>query len=122
MRAAVFYATKEGQTKRIAERIASDVRDSGFDADVYNVKQVKTLALSDWSRYDAAFVAASVHAGHHEPEMIAFVKRHHRELERLDAAFISVTLSQAGAEDPAAPPERQQQARADAEREIDVFV
>jgi menaquinone-dependent protoporphyrinogen IX oxidase len=68
MRAAVFYATREGHTRCIAEHIAS------------------TLAT-----------------------MIAFVKRHRKELERLGAAFLSVTLSEAGAEDPAAPKERREQ-------------
>ena len=48
-----------------------------------------------------AVIAASVHAGRHEREIIAFVKRYRAELERLSAAFISVTLSEAGVEDPA---------------------
>jgi menaquinone-dependent protoporphyrinogen oxidase len=66
-------------------------------------------------------VAASVHAGHHEPEMIAFVKRHRQALERLGAAFLSVTLSEAGAEDVRAPRESREQAAADAQRMIEVF-
>jgi menaquinone-dependent protoporphyrinogen oxidase len=63
-----------------------------------------------------------VHAGHHEPEMIAFVKRFRPELERLSASFLSLTLSEAGAEDARAPAERRERARGDAQRMIDVFV
>jgi menaquinone-dependent protoporphyrinogen oxidase len=120
MTAAVFYATREGQTLRIAEHIAAALRIRGIDVDVLDVARLAEPL--DWVRYGAACVAASVHLGHHEREMIAFVKRHRAELDRLDAAFLSVTLSEAGAEDPQAPPERRKEAADDAQRMIDVFV
>ena len=120
MRAAIFYATREGQARRVAERIAAGLQARHADVDVHNVKALNTPI--DWSVYAGAFVVASVHAGRHEPEMIAFVKRFRPELERLSAAFLSLTLSEAGAEDTRAPAERREHARADAERMIDVFV
>ena len=40
-----------------------------------------------------------MHVGDHEPEMIDFAKRHRTALERTRAAFMSVTLSEAGVED-----------------------
>jgi menaquinone-dependent protoporphyrinogen oxidase len=43
-------------------------------------------------------LAASVHAGQHETEMRKFVKGHVSELDSLPTAFLSVTLSEAGAE------------------------
>ena len=120
MRAVVFYATREGQTRRIAEHIATDLRSANVEVDLHNVR-TSPLPI-DWLRYDWACVAASVHAGHHEPEMIAFVKAHRQELERLRGAFLSVTLSEAGAEDERAPRQRREQSAADAQRMIDVFV
>ena len=57
-----------------------------------------------------------MHGGHHEREMIAFVKRNREALARLGAVFVSVTLSEAGAEDPKASKGRREQAAAD-ERE-----
>jgi menaquinone-dependent protoporphyrinogen oxidase len=54
--------------------------------------------------------------------MIAFVTRHRDELARLGAVFLSVTLSEAGAEDPKAPAARRERAAADAQRMIDVFI
>src|SRR6185503_11599905 len=91
--------------------------------DEVELYDVNTMSASiDWPPYDWACVAASVHAGHHEPEMIAFVKRHREDLARLGAVFLSVTLSEAGAEDPQAPKERREQAAADAQRMIDVFI
>jgi len=120
MRAAVFFATREGQTAVIAERVATDLRASGIDTDVYNVKDLKSRI--EWTAYDTALVAASVHVGHHEPEMLRFVRDHRSELERLEAAFLSVSLSEAGAEDRTATPEMRRAAAADAERMIDLFV
>ena len=120
MTAAIFYATREGQTRRIAEHVAAALRARGVDVDLFDVRQ--STAPVDWARYGAACVAASVHLGHHEREMIAFASRHRTALDRLGAAFLSVTLSEAGAEDPQAPPERRKAAAEDAQRMIDVFV
>lgn len=115
MAAAVFYATREGHSRRIAEHIASELRATHVDVNLLS-------SPIDWSRYVTACVAASVHIGHHEREMIAFVTRNRADLARLGAVFLSVTLSEAGAEDPQAPTERPEQAAADAQRMIDVFI
>jgi len=120
MRAAVFFATREGQTCKIAERIAAALRAQGIDSDVRDVRTLRTPI--NWREYGRVFIAASVHVQHHEREMIAFVRRNRVELERVDAAFLSVTLSEAGAEDPHATPERRQRSAADAQRMIDAFV
>lgn len=117
---AVFYATCEGHTRRIAEHIVPELRAKQVDVDVYDVNLLSSLI--DWSRYVTACVAASVHIGHHERGMIAFVKCNREDLARLGAVFLSVTLSEAGAEDPQAPKERRGQAAADAQRMIDVFI
>jgi menaquinone-dependent protoporphyrinogen oxidase len=119
MRAAIFFATREGHTRKIADRLAADLRALGAETDVFDVRALDDV---DWRPYSCAVVAASVHLGHHEPEMIAFAKRHRSELERLSASFISVTLSEAGAENAARPAAEREQAAADVQRMIDVFV
>jgi menaquinone-dependent protoporphyrinogen oxidase len=120
MRAAVFFATREGQTRKIAERIAAGLRAQGIEADVHDVRTLR--APIDWHAYNIMFIAASVHAQHHERGMVEFVRRNRDELQRGGAVFLSVTLSQAGAEDPHATFERRQRSAADAQRMIDVFV
>lgn len=94
-RVAVFFATREGHTQRIAERITTDLLVLGFDVDLLDVRSRPRFPLSS---YCAAVLAASVHAGTHEKEMIAFVREHRAELERMTTAFLSVTLSEAGVE------------------------
>jgi len=94
-RVGVFFATREGHTQRIAERIAGDLRTLGFDVDLLSVHHPLPFSLSN---YSAAVLAASVHGGTHEKEMVQFVKNHRPELEGIKTAFLSVTLSEAGAE------------------------
>jgi menaquinone-dependent protoporphyrinogen oxidase len=120
MKAAIFYATREGHGKRVAEHIAERLRAQRFDVDVCNVKN--SPELIDTQPYQLAFVIASVHLGHHEREILRFVKSHRADLVRLGAPFLSLTLSEAGAEDSAAPTEKRKLAAADAQRMIDVFV
>ena len=92
---AVFYATREGHTHKIAERVADDLRKRGFQADVKNLRDKDAIRLND---YAGVILAASVHIGTHKPEMVAFVKQHRAELESMPSAFLSVTLSEVGAE------------------------
>ncbi len=120
MRVVIFFATREGHTCRVAEHIADALHDRGVTVDLVDVRQLH--APIDWAAYQAACVAASVHVGRHEPEMIAFVRQHRVELERLSAAFMSVTLSQAGAQDARASADRRGAAAADVQRMIDGFI
>jgi menaquinone-dependent protoporphyrinogen oxidase len=100
-RVGVFYATREGHTQQIAERIAADLRNFGFDVDQFDVRRPIPFSLE---HYSAAVLAASAHGGNHEAEMIRFVKDHRPELESMTTAFLSVTLSEAGVERPDATP------------------
>jgi menaquinone-dependent protoporphyrinogen oxidase len=90
----ILYATREGQTRRIAEHVAEVFRARGFEVDLKNLRD----GSPDLQQYSAAILAASVHGGKHEPEMVKFVQDRLAELERLPSAFLSVTLSEAGAE------------------------
>lgn len=116
----VLYATREGQTRRIAEHLAAAIRARDGAADVRNAAQLPPGFLL--APYGAVILAASVHLGRHEAEMRTFVKQHLSELEQTPAAFLSVSLSEAGVEDPAASPERRSQAAADVHRMIDDFL
>lgn len=119
MTAAVFYATREGHTRKVAERIAADLRMRGALVDLFDVRDGPA---PDWRKYSTACLAASVHVGHHEKEMIAFARVHREVLQRLGAAFVSVTLSEAGAEDVRRSERDRRASAADARRMIDVFV
>jgi menaquinone-dependent protoporphyrinogen oxidase len=117
---AVLYATREGHTRRIAGRVAEDLRARGFDIEFKNLRDddADAIHLTD---YAAIVLAASVHGGKHEREMMKFVKDHLTELERLPSAFLSVTLSEAGAEMSGKTPEERARFSADVQKVIDKF-
>ena len=116
---AIFFATREGQTRRVAERIAADLRAGGAVVDVFDLATAPAIVLSD---YASACVAASVHIGKHERAAVEFVKRHRTELERLSAVFVSVSLSEAGVEDLKRSETDRRQSAADVQRMIDDFM
>ena len=95
-RIGIFYATRHGHTRRVAEHIAGCFRAANIGVDVWPVLDAPDSL--DFSGYAAVVVAASVHAGRHEPEMVSFVKLHRAQLSRPANALVSVTLTQAGVE------------------------
>jgi menaquinone-dependent protoporphyrinogen oxidase len=116
----VLYATREGHTGRIGQYLLEALWKRGLPANLEAAGHLpEKFQLAD---YGGVIIAASVHVGHHEPEVTRFVKQHREELEKLPAVFLSVSLSEAGAEDAESPPERRTQAAADAQRMIDDFL
>ncbi|MBZ5606482.1 MAG: flavodoxin domain-containing protein [Acidobacteriia bacterium] len=116
----VVYGTREGHTRRIAERVADDFSARGVKADLIDARKLpENFSLEN---YSAAIVAASVHRQQHEGEIVDFVKRRLDELQRIPSIFLSVSLTQASVEDPAAPMARRAQASADVQRMIDRFL
>jgi menaquinone-dependent protoporphyrinogen oxidase len=96
---AVLFATREGQTAKIAARVADDLRAQGCAVALHDVREAG-ISIDGAS---AVVLAASVHLGSHEKEMVAFVRAHRAELEKLPTLFLSVSLSEAGAENPTRP-------------------
>ncbi len=116
----ILFATREGQTRRIAEHLAATIRARGYLADVVDAADLPSeFSVED---YQAAVIAASVHREKHEKEMISFVRDFRGGLECMPAVFLSVSLSEAGAEDAAATPEHRAQAAADVQKMIDAFL
>ena len=116
----VLYATREGHTHRVAEHLAAVVRAHGLSAETVDSGHIPEGFSLD--NYCLAIVSASVHGGKHEPEVAGFVKNHLADLERMPTAFLSVSLSEAKAENVAAPPEVRATAAAEVEKMIEVFL
>ncbi len=89
----VFYATTEGHTRRIAEVIASTLRQQGFDSDAFEVPD--DFRSPDWIHIVSAVVGGSLHAGRHQSSLAGFVGREAGHLNLRPAAFFSVSLSAA---------------------------
>jgi menaquinone-dependent protoporphyrinogen oxidase len=90
-RVPVFYATTDGQTRRIAETIASTLREQGFDSGAIQLSD--KFASPDWSQIAGAVVGASIRAGRHQRSATRFVTREAEALNVRPSAFFSVSLS-----------------------------
>lgn len=90
----VFFATSEGQTRRIARRIASVLYDLGVDGCAIDLTGVNAADI-DWTHVRGAIVGASLHAGKHQKVAGRFVKAHAVDLTSVPSAFFSVSLSAA---------------------------
>lgn len=113
-RVGVFYATREGQTRKIAEHLGARLAGQRLAVTVADLAGGGDAPPPRIEDLDAVILAASVHVQRHEEEMARFVREHRAALEQIPAAFLSVSLSEAGAEDAQAPAARRTQAGADA--------
>lgn len=90
----VFYATSEGQTRRIAERIVGQIRKHGLDSRAVAICSDEASQI-DWARVRGAVVGASLHLRRHQPEAVAFARAHGPRLSATPSLFVSVSLAAA---------------------------
>ncbi len=94
MRFLVLYGTTEGQTRKIADFVTTKLKDRGDVVAMIDAADVPPdLQPQD---YDAAILAASLHAGDYQGPLVHFARKHHEALNTMPTAFLSVSLSAAG--------------------------
>jgi menaquinone-dependent protoporphyrinogen oxidase len=90
----LLYATIEGQSARIAERIARTLRDRGNSVEVLPADTARSDL--DPAAYDGVMIGASIHYGHHPAYLRTLIRRHRGVLAARPSAFFSVSLSAGG--------------------------
>ena len=89
----VLYGTDEGQTAKVATRIAERLRERGHDADAVDAEERPSdLSVDD---FDAVLVGASIHVGEHQPTVEEFVRANREALTARPTAFFQLSLSSA---------------------------
>ncbi|CAN5923976.1 menaquinone-dependent protoporphyrinogen IX dehydrogenase [soil metagenome] len=116
---AVLHATREGQTLHIAEHVAAALRARGHAAEVIDVRSLPGL---DLERFASAAIVASVHVGRHDGEVVDFVNRHRAALEHMPSYLLSISLSEAVAEDASSSAEVRRKAADDVRSTITSFL
>lgn len=93
----IVYATGEGQTAKVAERLVEHLSDLGHMAEAYHVEELpNALAITD---YDGVLVGASIHRGKHQKRIKSFIGDHLDALSTLPSGFFQVSLSAAIADE-----------------------
>jgi menaquinone-dependent protoporphyrinogen oxidase len=90
-RVLVLYASTHGHTGKIADRIGDVLHRTGVAA---RVRKLGEVAI-DRQQFDAYIIAGSVHAGHHQRELVEWISEHRTTLCTHPAAFVSVSLTAA---------------------------
>jgi menaquinone-dependent protoporphyrinogen oxidase len=90
----VFYATTEGQTRRIADRMAERIRDHGLDARAIAIDSREARDFS-WALVRGVGLGASLHVQKHQASAVAFAREHAHELNARPSLFFSVSLAAA---------------------------
>jgi len=88
----IAYASTHGHTARIAHRIADVIRAEGHTVDI---RDDLTEAGPEVMEYDSVVVGASIHAGHHQPTLVEWIKHRSFKLSTRPTAFFSVCLTAA---------------------------
>ena len=89
----IAYASREGQTEKIARHIASRLTQSGHEPVVINLKDGGREDAAD--HCSAAIIAGSVHLARHDQSLSGFIMRHGPTLRSVPSAFLCVSLSAA---------------------------
>ena len=86
----IVYSTQKGQTEKIVRFIESDLKENGYDVDVFNVKEVpKNLNLE---KYRAVIAGGPVLMQGFPRILKKWVQDHTKILKKMPTAFFSVCL------------------------------
>ena len=96
----IIFATREGQTEKVATRISEHLTSSGADVLLANAKDKHATDSIDLCAYDLLVFGASMHVGGLESELVEFINANREKIELRDRAFFMVLLS-AATKDPA---------------------
>ncbi|GAB4353441.1 MAG: hypothetical protein Kow0026_11540 [Oricola sp.] len=97
MRIVILFSTIEGHTRKIADHIASMLKDAGHQVRTINATSEQAVPAAD--EFDASIVAAPVHVGTFPAPIRRLVKDNAETLMARPGAFVSVSLSAASSDE-----------------------
>lgn len=88
----IVYATREGQTQKIAEQIYRVLIELGINVEIHSATESFEFHIES---FDLLLFGASVHTGKVEKEVIEFIQEHRNEIRQKQNAFFLVQLASA---------------------------
>ncbi|MFC1504068.1 flavodoxin domain-containing protein [Spirochaetota bacterium] len=104
----ILYSTKEGHTKSIAEKIASELKQ-----ETELIRVTRKNQKINFLEYSFVILGASIHIGSYQKRFLKFVKKNIQELNYLQTAFFTVCLT---------VKEEGEQGKAEVKKYIDTFI
>jgi menaquinone-dependent protoporphyrinogen oxidase len=89
----IVYATKEGQTAKIAEYLGEQFRAGGYETHISNIKEIPKHF--SFEGFNGIVIGSSVHMGNYSAATSHFIRQYKTEIEKRPASFFSVSLSDA---------------------------
>lgn len=89
MKTAILYLTRDGQTKKIAERIAANLT----DCTLFDLRDQAVISAANFENFDQMIIGASIRYGHFDPLLEQFIANHAPLLNTKTSAFFSVNLT-----------------------------
>jgi len=87
----IVYATKEGQTAKIARHIAQTLGAAGHKAELLDADHPTRQLVVE--QFQFAIIGGPIHAGGYPRSIARFVRKNRAFLERVGSAFFSVGLA-----------------------------
>lgn len=85
----IIYATTDGQTRKISERLQQVIEQQAHQVTLVNVEDVGGI---DPAAFDKIVIGASVRYGKHSPLIVDFIEKNRLILESKPNAFFSVNV------------------------------
>ena len=89
MKTVIFYLTTDGQTKKIADRLAEKIA----NCTLISLRDAEALAAVKFADFDQIIVGASIRYGHFDPILAQFIAQNAAQLNAKKSAFFSVNLT-----------------------------
>jgi menaquinone-dependent protoporphyrinogen oxidase len=90
-RVLIVYATREGQTEKIARRIGTVIEAMGIGVELMDAERPSREL--DLERFAAILVGSPVRSMGYLPPVVRFAREHRPTLNRVSSAFFSVSLA-----------------------------
>ncbi|QIM64092.1 menaquinone-dependent protoporphyrinogen IX dehydrogenase [Frederiksenia canicola] len=90
MKTVIFYLTRDGQTRKIAEKIA---REWQGEITTLCLRETADISSEELASFDCIVIGASIRYGHFDPLLEKFVAKHSVLLNQKRSAFYSVNLT-----------------------------
>lgn len=90
MKTLILYLTNDGQTKKIAEKLAQHIN---HPTEVLSLREQGGLSAEILEGYDQIVIGASIRYGHFDKLLEQFIEKHYTLLNQKRTAFFSVNLT-----------------------------